>query len=357
MDAAAEPTAPAPARRPARLLVVTSLYPTSDRPQMGSFVARRVDELRRRGVDVVVAAPFNYRHSIVRRHLGILRVALTARGRFDGVEGHVVYPTGLIAWLAARLRRRPVLLYAHGSDVLVAARKSRLHARLARFAVRHADACVANSQWVAGAVAALGASAEVVSPGVDFDRFRPGDAGAARARLGLEPRARIALFVGGLVEIKGPDVFAAAMTGANGWLGIVVGDGPMRERLVAAGTVTLRAAVPPAEVAEWITAADVVVVPSRGEGLGLAAVEALACGRPVVASNVGGLPEVVKDGENGLLVSPDDPAALRDAIERLGDDRLRERLGSAGPSSVAAHGMAAVTEAMAGIWRRLGVAL
>jgi glycosyltransferase involved in cell wall biosynthesis len=357
MDSAPKPTAESPARRPVRLLVVTSLYPTPDRLQMGAFVARRVDELRRRGVEVVVAAPSNYRRSIVRRHLAILRVALTARGRFDGVEGHVIYPTGLIAWLAARLRRRPVLLYAHGSDVLVAARKSRLHARLARFAVRHADARAANSHWVADAVAALGAPAEVVSPGVDFDRFKPGDAGAARERLGLDSRARIALFIGGLIEIKGPDVFAGAIWGASGWLGIVVGDGPMRERLAAAGTVTLYPAVPPVEVAEWITAADVIVVPSRGEGLGLVAVEALACGRPVVASNVGGLPEIVKDGETGLLVPPGDVAALRGAIERLADDRLRKRLGAAGPASVAAHGMAAVTEAMAGIWRRLGVGL
>ena len=103
-------------------------------------------------------------------------------------------------------------------------------------------------------------------------------------------------------------------------------------------------AVPPVEVAEWITAADVIVVPSRGEGLGLVAVEALACGRPVVASNVGGLPEIVKDGETGLLVPPGDVAALRGAIERLADDRLRKRLGAAGPASVAAHGMAAVTD-------------
>ena len=324
---------------------------------MGAFVARRVEELRRRGVEVVVAAPSNYRHSIIRRHLGILRVALTRRGRFDGVEGHVMYPTGLIAWLAARVRRRPVLLYAHGSDVLVAARKSRLHKQLAGFAVRHADARIANSRWVADAVAALGAPAEVISPGVDFDRFKPGDAGPARDRLGLDRGAMIALFIGGLVGIKGPDLFADAMTGANGWLGIVVGDGPLGHRVAASRSVTVYPAVSPDQVAEWLTAADVVVVPSLGEGLGLVAVEALACGRPVVASDVGGLAEVVRDGENGFLVPPTDAAALRTALERLADDGLRKRLGAAGPASVAGHGMPAVTDAMAAAWRHLGVAL
>jgi glycosyltransferase involved in cell wall biosynthesis len=324
---------------------------------MGVFVARRVAALRDRGVEVVVVAPADYRHSMLRRHLAILRRALTARGHFDGVEGHVAYPTGLIAWLAARLRRIPVLVYAHGSDVLVAARRNRLHALLARFVVGHADARVANSRWVAGAVAGLGAEATVVPPGVDFDTFRPGDAAAARARLGLASKGRIALFIGGLVEVKGPDVFAEAMADLPGWLGLVVGEGRLAGRLASIGTVTMHPAVPPAEVVEWLTAADVVVVPSRGEGLGLAAVEALACGRPVVASAVGGLPELVRDGENGLLVAPGDPAALAAAVDRLADDRLRARLGSAGPASVAAHGMSAVTESMARVWADIGVRL
>ena len=343
--------------RPARLLIVTSLYPSPDRPQMGVFVARRVAALRERGVQVVVVAPADYRHSMLRRHLTILWGALTARGRFDGVEGHVVYPTGLIALLAARLRRIPVLVYAHGTDVLAAARRNRLHALVARFVVRHADARVANSRWVADAVAALGGEAEVVPPGVDFDSFKPGDAAAARTRLGLASGARIALFIGGLVEVKGPDVFAEAMADLPGWLGLVVGDGPLVGRIAAIGTVSLHPAVPPAQVTDWMTAADVVVVPSRGEGLGLAAVEALACGRPVVASAVGGLPELVRDGENGLLVAPGDAAGLAAALDRLSDDGLRARLGSAGPASVAAHGLPAATAAMARVWAELGVRL
>jgi teichuronic acid biosynthesis glycosyltransferase TuaC len=341
--------------RPPRLLIVTSLYPTPDRPQMGVFVARRVAALRERGVQVVVVAPADYRHGMLRRHLAMLSDALTARGKFDGVEGHVVYPTGLIAWLAARLRRIPVLVYAHGSDVLVAARRNRLHARLARFVVRHADARVANSRSVADAVATLGREASVVSPGVDLDTFKPGKAAESRARLGLAPAGRMALFIGGLVEIKGPDVFAEAMADLPGWVGHAVGDGPLAGPLAAIGTLTLHPAVAPEAVADWMTAADVVVVPSRGEGLGLAAVEALACGRPVVASAVGGLPELIHDGGNGLLVPPGDAAALAAALDRLSDDGLRARLASAGPASVAAHGLPATTEAMAAIWRELGV--
>jgi glycosyltransferase involved in cell wall biosynthesis len=89
--------------------------------------------------------------------------------------------------------------------------------------------------------------------------------------------------------------------------------------------------------------------------LGLAAVEALACGTPVVASAVGGLTEVVRDGENGLLVPPGDPSALAAALARLEDPDLRARLGAAGPASVAGHDSRAAAAAMAEVWAELGV--
>ena len=88
--------------------------------------------------------------------------------------------------------------------------------------------------------------------------------------------------------------------------------------------------------AELLAACDALVLPSRKEGLGVAALEAMACGRPVLASRVGGLAETVVDGETGLLVAPEDPEALAEAITRLqGDVALRERLGAAGPARVA----------------------
>jgi glycosyltransferase involved in cell wall biosynthesis len=112
---------------------------------------------------------------------------------------------------------------------------------------------------------------------------------------------------------------------------------------------------PTAEVAAWMRTADVVVVPSRREPLGLAAVEALACGTPVVASKVGGLREVVRDGENGLLIPADDPGALAEALRRLLDAALRARLGAAGPASVAGHDIRTAAAQMAEVWAELGV--
>ena len=351
-----------PASRPTRMLLVTNTYPTPDRPEIGPFVARRVAALRERGVDVVVAGPSSYRHSSPIRHLQIAWRALTAKGPFDGVEAHPLYAAGVIGLVAARLRRRPLLAYAHGGDVADYAVRSRVHRALAAWVTRGAGAVVTNSGDSAGHVQRLGATAHVVSPGVDLSVFRPAspeDRGSARRALRdrLElPDGPLAVLLGTLSERKGADVFAAGVDSAPGWQGVMVGDGPLAASLAESHPAVRQVhPVPSAQVADWLRAADVVVVPSRREPLGLAAVEALACGTPVIASNTGGLREVVHDGENGLLIPPDDPGALAAALLRMLDPELRARFGAAGPASVAGHDIRTAAAQMADVWAELGV--
>jgi glycosyltransferase involved in cell wall biosynthesis len=343
------------------------MYPTPDRPQTGPFVARRVASLRARGVDVVVAGPTSYQGSSAIRHLRIAWRAVTARGPFDGVEAHPVYFAGVIGLLAARLRRRPLLAYAHGGDVAEYAVRSRFARALAGWVVRGAGAVVANSLDTAGYVERLGARAMVISPGVDMTLFRQragsaGDRRALRERLGL-PDGLLALYVGTLSERKGADVFAEAIGLAGEpdgvrapWTGVMLGDGPLASSLAASSSaVQQHRPVPADQVPDWLCAADVVVVPSRREPLGLAAVEALACGAAVVASSVGGLKEVVHDEQSGLLVPPGDPKAIAAALARLADAGLRSRLGAAGPAAVSGHDASAVAAEMAEVWSELGV--
>jgi glycosyltransferase involved in cell wall biosynthesis len=130
------------------------------------------------------------------------------------------------------------------------------------------------------------------------------------------------LYVGRLSEEKGVRELAEA---ANGMPLVVVGDGPLRAILPQAVGF-----VPPAELGPYYERASVVVVPSRREGFGMVAREAMAHGRPVVATAVGGLVDAVEDGVTGVLVPPGDDAALRAALERLlGDAELRRTLGTA----------------------------
>ena len=367
------PRRPTRPTRPTRLLIVTNMYPTPDRPQTGPFVALRVAALRERGVEVVVAGPSGYGGNSLLRHLRIAWRALTARGHFDGVEAHGVYLAGVLALPAARLRRIPLLAYAHGGDVADYGQRNRVSRALTGWVMRGAAAIVANSGNTAGHVERFGATARVVSPGVDMSVFRPltgaawggaelaaavaAERAAVRARLGL-PERLVALYVGSLSERKGADIFAAALdlAATAGWSGVMIGDGPVSDSIASEHPAVRR--LPPTsqvEVAAWMRAADVVVVPSRREPLGLAAVEALACGTPVVASAVGGLQEVVRDGETGLLVAPDNPAVLASALIRLKDDVLRARLAAAAPASVARHDIRAAAAEMAQVWLELGV--
>ena len=144
---------------------------------------------------------------------------------------------------------------------------------------------------------------------------------ALPAEVGSPEEPPHALYIGRLSEEKGVLELAEA---ARGLPLVVVGDGPLREQLP-----TALAAVPPAEVGAYLERAAIVVCPSRREGYGVVAREAMAYARPVIATAVGGLPDAVVDGETGLLVPPGDLAALRSALERLlGDADLRTRLGT-----------------------------
>jgi glycosyltransferase involved in cell wall biosynthesis len=344
--------------RPARLLIVTPIYPTPDRPEAGAFVWRRVAALREVGVDVEVLSFPSYRGSGLRRYAGLFLRGLRVTRRPDGVEGHVLLYAGLVALLVARLQRRPLILYSHGLDVRETARKSKLHEVVARFVARRAKAVVTNSAATAALVARLGVTAAVVPPGVDFDEFRPRARAETRPQLRLDEHGLVAVYVGGLSRRKGADVFAAALAKLPAWTGVMIGEGPLRNviRETFPG-IRLEGAVPPAEVPAWLAAADVVIVPSREEPLGLAAVEALASGVPVVASAVGGLTEIVRPNVNGLLVEPGDPAALVATLQRLEDEELRRRLGDAARDSVSQHDLRVTTAQMAAIWRAAGVDL
>lgn len=170
----------------------------------------------------------------------------------------------------------------------------------------------------------------VINGGVDLHLFRPRDRAEARTALGLD--GEVALFVGRMDRVKGLDILlrAVALLKHRPRLKLVVagGSGPEAEyrRCTALAKalgldVLFRGAVPQEELPLYYNAADVLVVPSHYESFGLVAVEALACGTPVIGSKVGGLPTVIRDGENGMLVESRQPEAFAERIERMLDDR------------------------------------
>src|SRR5437870_39307 len=180
----------------------------------------------------------------------------------------------------------------------------------------------------------------VIPCGVDTDLFTPGDAMAARVALGLPP-SPLLLYVGRIAPIKGLETLLDAVgclrgAGTAARLAVIGGEtdepidgheADVRRRAAALGlgdAVTFVGAQPQERLRDWYVASDVTVLPSYYESFGMVALEAMACGSPVVASRVGGLQSTVRDGATGLLVPDGDPCALAETIMRvLGDGALR----------------------------------
>jgi len=189
---------------------------------------------------------------------------------------------------------------------------------------------------------------EIISPGVEHAFFAPGDRSGARAALGMDPHRPLLLFVGRIQPLKAPDLAIRALRsldarghrdaelvivgGASGSAGDVQ-ETEARALVDELGLHDRVRFVPPQPhhmLSSWYRAADVVVVPSRSESFGLVALEAAACGVPVVASSVGGLVSLVDDGCTGLLVEGRDPDAYAVAIAKVLDDpQLADDMGRA----------------------------
>jgi glycosyltransferase involved in cell wall biosynthesis len=184
-------------------------------------------------------------------------------------------------------------------------------------------------------VGARGRGVEVVPSGVDLP-----------TEVGAEAEPPEVLYAGRLSPEKGVLELVEAADGLNL---VVAGDGPLRDRVPMA-----RGFVPPSELGGLYARAAVVACPSHREGFGVAALEAMAHGRPVVAGAVGGLLDLVVNGETGILVEPGNVPALRAALDRLLEDReLRGRMGEAGRARAAQHfGWPAVTRKTLDVYAR-----
>ena len=307
-----------------RITVLTTSYPRGPDDVSGVFVRDTVEHLRAAGVEVEVVSPASFRHFGVAYGHGIVgnlrrspwRTVLlpaflasyAAAARRSARTSDLVHAHWLPSALPALLTRKPLVVQLWGTDVELARRAQ----WLARPLVRHARVVLCPSRALASEAHALGAlDARVVPSGV-----------AVPDEVGEPDEPPHVLYIGRLSEEKGILEFLAATEGIPR---VVVGDGPLRVRIPDAVGF-----VPPQQLGAYYERAAVVVCPSRREGYGVVAREAMAHGRPVVATAVGGLVDAIDDGVTGRLVAPADPAALRAAIESLlADAELQARLGAA----------------------------
>ena len=351
---------------------------TGDAGGMNVYVLQTALELARRGVEVeiftratsstdqpivpvapgvlvrnVVAGPFegldknDLPTQLCAFTAGVLRAEATHEpGYYDVVHSHY-WLSGQVGWLAADRWAVPLVHTAH---TLAAVKNAALAAEDSpeppmrsigeQQVVDEADRLIVNTEHEAQQLISMHQAdpvrIDVVHPGVDLDTFTPGDRQAARAALGLDSDASIVAFVGRIQPLKAPDVLLRAAAELPG-IHVLIAGGPsgngmstpddlvqLADGLGITDRVTF---LPPQSRDDLVLvyrAADVVAVPSYSESFGLVAVEAQACGTPVVAAAVGGLPVAVRDGVTGALVNGHD---TDDWAKALGDIFARDPAG------------------------------
>ena len=287
-----------------RILVVTQMWPSPAQPALGAFVERQVRALERLGAEVTVASvppgPGGVRAPLKWRRLFSAATAAARRSGPDVVVGHFLFPGGEAARRAARTAGVPYAVVAHGQDVVNAETSGWLR-RLTTRALAEARLLVAVSQPLADRLAAvcpLPPELVIAHMGVDRAAFRPGDREIATAALGPEPQRPLVAQIG--VKNGAALAAAAAELGGELWL---AGPGEAVPRARMLGVL------PPADIPRVLRAADVAAFVSLREGYGLGALEAMACGAPVVVSET--IP-VAADlpATAAVAVDPRDPAAI-----------------------------------------------
>ena len=355
--------------RPLRIVTFTTLFPNAAQPTHGVFVSNRLRHLVAsgcvsarviaavpwfprllgrwlRGYESFAQVPDEERHGeIPVRHprfpvipkvgmtlapfllaawtFGAVR-RLQGAGGFDLIDAHYFFPDGVAATMIGRLLRKPVVITARGTDVNLIP-KYALPRRLILWAAGAAAGIITVSEALKDELVALGVAPSrirVLRNGVDLDMFRPKDRAAARAALGLDGPTLVS--VGWLIERKGHDLIIEALAQLPGYRLLLVGQGPERaalERLAArlgvGDRVRFLGRIAHERLADIYAAADALVLASSREGWPNVLLEAMACGTPVVASNIWGNPEVVARPEAGVLMLERSAMGVAEGVRML----------------------------------------
>ncbi len=350
-----------------RVLTLSTLFPDSGRPTFGGFVERQTQALAAcEETEVRVVAPLglpiwplrmvghypslaslpdqeirnglhvtrtHFRHwprtsgrydarAMAKSLLPIL-TGIRQDFPFDVIDAEFFFPDGPAAILIGKALQVPVSIKARGSDIAYWAREPSASDQIQN-AAQQADGLLAVSAALKSDMIALGMPEEKIAvhyTGVDQSLFKPIDRAAKKASRGISTSLIVA--VGTLNANKGHALTIEALTALPGVQLVLCGKGPDEASLRALATgmgvadrVIFTGAIPPSDVAHWVAAADVMVLPSAAEGLANAWVEALSCGTPVVACDVGGVREVITSAEQGQLVART-PLAIAEGIRKI----------------------------------------
>jgi len=368
-----------------KILTISMLYPSAEAPHFGVFIQREVDSMAQY-CDQKVIVPMPWRtprqllsslrtdpllikdehgvEVIYKRYfplpgkwlqplkgfwffLFLIRTILQLRKKFDFdlIHAHNVYPEGFCATLLKKVVHKPVIISSRGNDLHKLPDNVLLRPMI-KSALRNADSVITVSNSLAQKAIHLGtdpAKISVMPKGVDTHIFRPILKHKAREQLCLPLDKQIVLSVGWLIPRKNPLSFFEVLkrfdkVDRERLLFVWVGEGPMQDKLEfelrvndLERNVLLAGRRSPEEIALWMNAADIFMLVSFSEGMPNVLYEALACGVPVIASDVDGASEILTDMQNGVLVDPNDFSQIHSRVQKLfAEPAFREAIGQKG---------------------------
>lgn len=240
---------------------------------------------------------------------------------------HFAYPDGVAGVLLAKLFKKPAIVVVRGSDINIMT-KSLFTRFMIKYSLKNASQIMSVSNDLTEKVLRLGVKKEkiiTIPRGVDFEKFSLLNKECCRKYLEVPLNKKIILYVGSLIKIKGVNTLVEAMKHLNedypDLVLVILGSGVLVKKLKKQveinnlkHVIKFYGQILHKDMPQWLNACDLLCLPSHNEGTPTIILESLACGVPVVASNVGGIPEIIKNGKNGFIVNPKAPIELKKAI-------------------------------------------
>lgn len=340
-----------------RILLITMLFPNKQEPEKSTFMlemAKRLSGL----AEIKIIAPvrafpllpsvrkiplreeyngfsvyhprvflppkfFRFLHGFL-YFLSVRKLAARLSGEFDLILSPYLYPDGFAGVLTAKSLRKPVAIEARGCDVNLLT-KYRTRRALIRYACKNANAVVTVNRALKERLVNIGVEdnkISVIQNGVDNDNFKPLDKKDCRLKLGLPLNKKIVLFVGSLEKVKGVTWLIEAWRDLVKTFGqeiflILIGEGREKNKILQLiraynlhNSILMAGIKPHSSIPLWMNSCDVFTLPSIREGCPNVLLEALSCNKYVVASRVGGIPEIIKTADAGILVEPANAGSL-----------------------------------------------
>ncbi|SFI65740.1 glycosyltransferase family 4 protein [Thermoflavimicrobium dichotomicum] len=353
-----------------RVLVISHMYPNPVNPMSGIFVHNELKALMKEGVEVRVLAPIPYfplypkwrGYRDIEKEVELDGISVTyvptwmfpgglffsrygelyeralrpkveeakKEFSFDIIHCHTIFPDGYAGGLLKQIGNVPVVATIHGSDIMVYPKRSQAIFNKTETALSMVDYVITVSErlWIEAKKMVPDLRGETVYNGFDPERFTRMVKKEARRKLGISEKGKYLLFVGNLYPVKGIQFLLQAfaqIASQNEDLHLyLVGHGPLRtsleqqtKELGIQDRVSFMGRRPYEEIPVWLGSADVVVLSSLSEGLPSILLESMGCARPMVATEVGGIPEILKDGETGYLVKPKDVDGLAGRLHKI----------------------------------------